>query len=86
MLNNSGPVSQASHLNTSSNSSIFSVSLPSNFNSLTDTITIEGQTVIFTHYWTVEDVIKALAPVWIILYILLSIAVFYYSSRYHNAH
>lgn len=75
----------APYLNISGNTSIFSATTPPNFNPLTDTITTEGQTVIFTHYWTVEEVIKALAPVWIILYILLSITVFYFTSRYHNA-
>ena len=83
MLNGSGPVSQVLSLN---NSSIFCVASPANFNPLTDTISTEGQTVIFTHYWTVNEVIKSLTPVWIILYILLSITVFYYTSRYHNAH
>lgn len=71
-------------LNISGNTSIFGATTPPNFNPITDTITTEGQIVIFTHHWTVEEIIKALAPVWIILYILLSITVFYFTSRYHN--
>lgn len=77
---------QGSYVDLSNNSSaLFNINPPSNFNPLTDTVHIEGMTVVFTHYWTVEEVIKALAPVWIVLYILLSIAIFYYVMRSHNA-
>jgi hypothetical protein len=77
---------QVPYVNLSNNSStLFNINPLSNFNPLTDSVHIEGMTVVFTHYWTVNEVITALAPVWIILYILLSIAIFYYVKRSHNA-
>ena len=77
---------QVPYVDLSNNSSaLFNIKPPSNFNPLTDTVHIEDMTVVFTHYWTVEEVINALAPVWVILYILLSIVIFYYAKRSHNA-
>ena len=61
-------------------SSIFSVSTPSNFNPLTDTMHIEGPTVFFIHHWTVEEVITILIPVWVLLFTIIS----YFSYRFFS--
>lgn len=83
MANSTGSVLQVPTIPNLSNntSSIFSVSTPSNFNPLADTVHTEGNIVIFTHYWTVEEVLNYLIPVWVLLFIILSFFSYRFCSK-----
>lgn len=69
-----GSVGVVSHAQSPSfgNLSIYNYTLPENFNPATDIVTWDGATVVFTHYYTVEEIIHILYPVWAILFLISS--------------
>lgn len=80
LLANPATIANVSKINNSTiNSTTFPViEYPSNFNPLTDSVTIEGSSIVFIHYYSIQEILHLLTPLWFLLFVVCTYASYRY--------